>query len=104
MSAVHSFSSASCAGLFSSSRTFLEMAKMVSKVAAQKNQVIGLRNKIVGSPLDINIACRKLSSKSGPRIKAIRKGGAGIDDRYIKKPSHPITNITPTSNKVLLIA
>ena len=80
------------------------MAKSVKIVNDQKNQVIGPLTRIIGSLPDISIAWRKLSSSNGPRIKAIRKGAAGTCKRISRNPTQPITNITPTSNILLLTA
>lgn len=57
--------------------------------------------KIVISPLDNAIDRRKLSSNIGPRIKAIKKGAAGIFSSIIINPAKPITSKTMTSKKLV---
>jgi hypothetical protein len=53
-------------------------------VNIQKNQVIPLLKKIPSPPSDNIIDCLKFSSSIGPRMKAIRNGGAGKLNTFIR--------------------
>ena len=73
-------------------------------VSVQKIQQMTLEKKMDQSPFERRRDCLKLSSASGPRMKAMRKGAAGTPSLRMPKPTTPMMNITVTSKIELFTA